>query len=195
MITLNLLPDLVLQRRRDAQTKKLALIGMISWGALLLLVILGTFTYELIEKSSLASATAAKSDLNKVVNSDDMVKFRTEAIEVQTSLKSLDALFNKQTKMSQVNDRLASLTPKTVILTSVNISNSQAITVSGSASSYDEVGKFVVALKNQSPELADGKIGFTEVKLQSANLGDKGSVKFSLSTKYTLPDPSIGVSK
>ncbi len=196
MITLNLLPDLVLQRRRDAQTKRLALIGVASWGALVFVVILGVLGYEFFQKATLAKALSTKAELNKTVNSDDNKAFRAEALEVQTSLKALDTLFNQQVKMSTINIRLAELTPKTVVLRSVDIANSRKLSLSGTAASYDEVGKFIVALKKISEKNKDTKIYFTDVKLESANLADKGSVKFGISAVYNIPpDSTIGSAK
>ena len=196
MITLNLLPDLVLQRRKDAYTKKLAIMGVIVWGVILVLVILGALGYELVQKGLLSNATKAKNELNATVNSADNMKFRTEALEVQSSLKELDTLYNKQSRLSLVNDRLASLTPKTIILKSVSITSAQSMTFDGSATSYDEVGKYVVALRDELGDTTNDKITFTDVKLQAANLGDAGTVRFSMTASYVLPtltaDPISG---
>ncbi|MEO7617480.1 MAG: hypothetical protein ABIS59_01415 [Candidatus Saccharibacteria bacterium] len=187
MITLNLLPDLVLQRRKDAHTKKLAIMALAVWAVILILAILGSLGYELVQKGLLSNATKAKTALNATVNSEDNVKFRSEALEVQTSLKELDNLYNKQSRLSLVNDRLAFLTPKTIVLKSVTITAAQAVTLDGNATSYDEVGKYVVALRDELGDTGADKITFTNVKLQAANLGDAGSVRFSMTASYVLP--------
>jgi azurin len=196
MITLNLLPDLVLQRRKDAHTKKLTIMGLIVWAGILVLAILGAFGYELIQRGILSSALKAKTELSATVNSEDNVKFRTEALEVQTSLKELDVLYNKQSRLSLVNDRLAFLTPKTIILKNVTITSSQGVTLDGSASSYDEVGKYLVALRDELGSASStDKITFTNVKLQAANLGEVGTVRFSMTASYLFPTATSTVSE
>lgn len=189
---INLLPDVVLARRREAQIKRVATTALVGWFGVLVVVSLLSLGYQQFESKQLASVKTKEAALDAQVNSPQNKAFRAEAQEVQASLKALDQLFNHQQRMTVIESRLAQLTPKEIQLHNVQIDPSGRIQISGTADSYADAGKFVVALKDSKEA---GEVYFTDVVLNGASLGEKGTVAFSLTTTMVYPDQSAGGQK
>ncbi len=183
---INLLPDIVLKRRHDAHVKRLALAAFLGWTAFILVITLSTFLYRQIEKQRLDSSIRRYDTLNATVHSKENDAFRKEAAEVQSSLKALDTLFNKQERTSAVLSELSAVTPKGTFLTTLNILTNRSMTIGGSAASYIDVAKFVASLKLSEAAAPADRVYFTNIVLGGANLSDKG-VSFTISTKYVYP--------
>jgi hypothetical protein len=201
MIKVNLLPDLVLNRRRDARLRRLVMLGFGAWMGLLALIVLAAFMYLGVKTLQVSSATNEHKKLDAEVNSEDNVAFRQEALEVQASLKALDTLFNEQRRLSLVTAQVAKLTPTTVQLKEVAIRNGNQVIIEGSAKSYDEAGKMLAAFKlsksNIDPNSQTASVYFEEAALSGAALNassqtnqpnDK-TVSFSLVALYEFQQP------
>jgi len=193
MIQINLIPDALLKRRQETKTKQTVTQLFIAWIGILLVAVVLMFGWKLIQDTRLK---VAKSNYNKIaadVNSPANVKFRQEALEVQASLAALDKLFNGQKKYSAVNSRLAALTPKTIVLQSLAVDNAK-ITITGVASSYLDIGKFVASLKNTVPSSSSSTsaasstqvITFNSVVLAGVS-ASTGGVTFNITANYTYP--------
>ena len=185
-IQINLLPDIVLQRRHQAQIRKWATTGLIAWVAAILVVTATAFLYKTFQDTRLSSAQNSEKKLDAVVNSKENVTFRQEALAVQLSLKALDQLFNHQHKMTLINDRLAELTPKQVKLSNVTIDQNGKLALSCTGSSYSDAAKFVVSLKDSGLDISGTKVTFTNISFAGANLSDK-SVSFSIGATINYP--------
>ena len=185
---INLLPDLVLNRRREARIKQLANLALVGWIAFLVAVVLFTLAYKVFQDKSLENAKEKYKVTNARVNSKDNVKFRKEALEVQASLKALNELFNSQRRLSTVIKRVADVTPAGVKLGEININGEGTVIVTGTASSYAEAGKMVVAMR----ETSDKNSRFENVALGGANAADKG-VAFNVTATF-VEGPAAKVS-
>lgn len=184
-IQINLLPDIVLKRRKEAQIRSWATSGLIAWIVVVLVITMTAFLYKTFQDARLASANSSKKKLDAVVNSKDNVAFRKEALSVQLSLKALDDLYNKQQKMTLINKRLAELTPKQVRLSSVGMSGGK-ILLSCSGASYSDAAKFLVSLKDSSQDMSGTKVTFSDIKFSGANLST-GGVSFSITATVNYP--------
>lgn len=183
---INLLPDLVLKRRREARIKQMAATALMVWVGILILGCLGSLAYRYAESRTLISRQTAEKNLDAQVNSDDNKRFRAEALEVQSSLSALDQLINHQKKMSLIITGLAAVMPHTVVLGDVELQGNDRIQISGTAPSYVEAGKFEAALKDSQKNTPPGQVYFSDISLGGASLDNTG-VHFSLTTNYVYP--------
>lgn len=186
MVAINLVPDAIQQRRHDARIKHLAVLSLSGWLALLVVVVVVCYGYAGIRSLQLQSLKNQQASLNSTVNSADNVKFRQEALEVQTSLTALDQLFNRQQRISAIDNRLAALTPHEVTLLSVTVDDTKTVNISGVADSYNDVGKMIAALKTSKTN--DSKqIYFNGIDFAGANVASGGKVDFSVKASYVYP--------
>lgn len=183
---INLIPDIIQNRRREAKVKKMATMGLVGWLALLAVITLGTLGYLGIQNVAHSRAQKQHDELNAKVNSPENQKFRKEALEVQASLSALKDLFNHQRKLSVAMKSVADLTPKSVRLKDINLTADSRIVIAGRAGSYEEAGKMVVAMKESESKAKDDQAFFTNVALGGANQGDVG-VDFTVSADYVDP--------
>jgi|GEM_PF-4377549 len=186
---INLLPDLVLKRRHEAQVKRIATLALVGWIAAVTLVLLGVFLYNVLQGQLLANAKDEQSKVNATVNSDANVAFRTEALAVQASLKDLSGLYSNQKRYSLVYDRLAQLLPKEARLQSVVLTADNTVQLSGTTASYLDTGKLVASFKDSD---ATNQVKFSNVVLNGANLNG-GQVSFSITSSFAFPDNVTGV--
>ncbi len=190
-VQINLLPDIVLKRRHEAQVKQWALAGFIAWCAIVAVASLSTLGYLGLQKTQLSSATKKFTALDSKVNSPENVAFRKEAQEVQASLVSLNQLYEHQIKNSAVISEVSAITPKTVKLLSIDIVDN-GMTINGEATSYPEVGKMVAAFKESQKLGGSKKVYFTDIIFNGSSL--KGSAAtFSMTMKYVYPVDVSGV--
>lgn len=187
MVKVNLIPDVVLKRRREARIRQMSTIGLIAWGILVGATAAIGIIYQLVQTQRLRLAEKQRTELDAQVNSPANVAFRKEAQEVQASLIALDGLINNQKKSTKIFTRLASLIPKGVQLKDINLT-ADKLSFSGKASSYAQAGEMVAALKQTSP--TDKDIYFTNVKLGGASVSDAG-VSFEISAKYVYVKAAI----
>lgn len=188
---INLLPDLVLKRRHEAEVKRVATLALVGWLAVVVLVLTGMFLYDLLQRQLLSSAQNDKTRINATVNSESNVAFRKEALSVQASLKDLSKLYQNQERFSLVYDRVAQLLPKQTRLQTVNLSSDKRIQLSGTAASYLDAGKLVASFKNS--DVAD-KVTFSNVVLNGANLNGN-QVSFSITASFAFPANTTGVNQ
>ncbi len=192
---INLLPDIVQQRRKDARTKQLATMALAGWFGLLAVVVLGTLAYRGFQNHRFSSATDTYDQVNADVNSDENVAIRAEAQSVQTSLLSLSTLHSSQAKLSVISRLIADKTPPKAKLKDLTITASGALTFTGDAPSYDDASIMVAAMKataDTSALAASSAPGyFTKVFLDGVNRTDGGTT-FSISGVYVT---KTGVSK
>lgn len=193
-VQINLLPDLVLKRRHEAKVKQWALSGLIAWVALVLVVVLGTYGYSAFQSQRLKSAKNEVARLDTTVNSDENVAFRKEAQEVQASLVALDSLYNNQIRNSAILAQLALLTPKTVKLVNVSISDTAAISLGGTATSYEEVGKMIASFKESEKYGKDKGVNFNNIVFNGSSLSGT-TAKFSMTMAYIYPIDTSEVNK
>lgn len=196
MIRINLLPDVILKQRQEERLKRLAMYGAIGWVVLLVVVSLLVFAYKGWHSIRLNRAKTTLAQVDARVNSPENVAFRTEAQAVQESLNALDELFLAQQRPSEFIKNLAALTPQGVRLTNVRL-ESDSVSITGRATSYAEVSKFVAALKKSAADAAEAEEEqpyFELVELVGANLADANQVSFELSAVYVEAATNLATS-
>jgi hypothetical protein len=186
VIKINLVPDILQNRRRDAHIRQLSMLALVVWCAVVAVVSLGALGYHAFQNSRLNTAKNTYASLNASVNSKDNVAFRTEALEVQTSLAALDQLVNHQQTLSTINAAFAALMPKEDTLKELDITSARQVSVSAVAPSYASAGSLVAALKDSSSKSGGAHVWFDNVTLGAANLSDK-TVTFTITANYNLP--------
>ena len=187
---INLIPDVIQKRRRDARIKRLTNLALMGWLVGLGVVVLLMLGFLGIQKLSLRSAENKKQELDARVNSEENVAFRREALEVQASLNALKDLFNRQRKFSTALDSLAALTPSGVRVRDFALTEDNRVTITGHATSYVEAGKMVVAMKqSESKQKDEPKAHFATVAMGGASQSESG-VDFSITASYV--DPVLG---
>lgn len=180
---INLLPDLVIKKRREAEIKRYARLALTAWLGVLVFAVISTVGYQIFQNVTLEAAKKEHAELDSRVNSPDNVAFRKEALAVQASLNAVKDLFNNQRRLSVAISRVSELTPKGVRLSEVNIGEEGQLTVTGTAGSYAEAGKMVVALRNSKDKAKDGQPYFEKVVLTGANQAN-AAVAFSITANY-----------
>ena len=188
---INLLPDLVLKRRHDAQIKRIATLALMGWMGLVALILVGMFFYSVFQSQRLTNAQNDKKQVNDIVNSSSNVAFRKEALAVQASLKELSNLYQNQERFSLVYDRLAQLLPRQARLQSVILTDDKRVQLAGTTGSYFDTGKLVASFKDSA---ADDQVSFSNVVLNGANL-NANQVNFSITTSFAFPANATGASK
>ncbi len=178
---INLLPNLVVKRRRQAQIQRFATLGLFVWFGLLLLGFVGVISYGQYQKSRESSLTAKVKTTDADVNSKANTAFRTEALSVQASLTALDTLLNTQQKLSTINTVLASLTPQGVRLRETRISPDGKVDISATGGSFADAGRLLAAMKASKDQSKTGY--FDTVVLAGANQAE-GGVAFSISAIF-----------
>ncbi len=196
MVKINLLPDVVLERRRQAKIKRIANLSLAGWAGLVLLVLLLAFGYSQWQSQQLEQTQSERDEVAAEAFSPENVSFRQEALSVQSSLDALVQLQNERQLTTQFLATLSSNMPEDIRITSLGYETGDIINIGGRAPSYQAVGSFESALKNSQPT-SDGdqpsnqQSGyFTGVSLSGVNAAGGGEVRFELSAQYTAP--SIG---
>lgn len=177
---INLLPNLVVKRRRQAQIQRLATLGLFAWGGLLVLATLAVIGYRQFQLSRQDSLTSQVKIIGAEVNSESNTQFRQEALSVQSSLTALDSLIFNQQKLSVINTVLSQLTPEGVRLRETRISPDGKVDISATAGTYTDAGKLLASMKASSQT---GEGHFESVVLAGANQADSG-VAFSITAVF-----------
>lgn len=195
MIRINLLPDVILKQRQEERLKKLATYALIGWAGFLVVVTLLILAYKGFQTFRLNNAKESLAEIDARVNSPENITFRAEALAVQEGLNTLDSLFNTQQMPSEFIKKLASLTPSGVQLNNVSYKGEGSVIISGNATAYSEVSKFVASLKNSKQASVAGNESpgtpleteepyFDAVELVGANIADANQVSFELAALY-----------
>ena len=195
MIKINLLPDVVLERRRRARIKWIANLALIGWCGLVLLVLLAAFGYNQWQSSRLESARAERDEVEAEAFSPENVEFRREALSVQSSLDGLVRLRDRRQLVTEFTDALQRNMPRDVRIVSLNYETGDIINIGGQAASYEAVSNFEHALKNSRPSSdADSNEPlpgyFENTSLTGANVAGQGRIRFQISTEYVAPSGS-----
>lgn len=203
MVKINLLPDVVLERRRQARIRRMANLGIIAWAVVVLVVLLGAFTYSQVQSARLSAAEEERDELDAEVNSPENVAFREEALSVQASLDTLAGLFETRRSAVVFWDTLGTYTPEDVRIDEVNLDSEGALVISGFADSFEDVSAFEQALKESRSdyqeqdleqeegimtELEAEKTGyFGDIQLNGTGIAGDSSVTFDLHATYYPP--------
>ena len=190
MIQLNLLPDVKTKYVKARRTNRIVIVSsiVISCVAIGVLALFASIVYgaqkvqlnhydDLIKKST--------SELNSI---DGLNKILT----VQNQLNQINKLHSEKPVTSRIFAFLPQITPSNVQIGTLNLSYvTNTMSISGNASSLEEINKFVDTLKftkyttdtNQTETAA-----FTSVVLGSFGSSDQKKVAYSVTLKF---DPAI----
>lgn len=189
MVKINLLPDVVLERRRQARIRRIANLAIMGWVGLFVLVYLSVFAYSRVQVSMRNNALAEEQRLESIANSEENVEFRREALAVQASLDALAQLFETRQSAGQFLQVLSDNATGDMRIRDLIFGQDGAINISGTARSYQAVGEFEQALKVSANR--DSTLGyFQQIALFGASLADQGAVNFELRTGYVPQRPT-----
>lgn len=205
MIKINLLPDLVLQRRKEARVKKMATFALMAWTGLIVFILVLAISYGQYQKFTLAKAEESRQELDLVVNSPENVEFREEALAVQNSLNALQELFLSRQSAAEFFEVLAAAMPDSVRIVELGFNDQSSVSIVGSARSFDSVSALEAAMKKTADDyeawLASGESDtteppaagyFTDVELLGASLSDGNEIRFELQAVYLSADTGGG---
>lgn len=198
MVKINLLPDVVLERRRQAKIRRTANAGLVAWAVLVLLVLGLAFGYDQLQSYRLDQKQAERDEVDAEANSPENVAFRQEALAVQSSLDALEELYGRRQLATQFLDALSRNIPENVRVSDLSYESDGTVRISGRAASYETVSTLENALKNsqsatgvEEESAAVGEVAtgyFTGTALSGANIAGQGEVRFEMSTNYVAPD-------
>lgn len=189
-IKINLLPDLILQQRREARIRQFIDIAFIAWLALLALFAMGLIFANSLASNKLENAERAQEELDDEVNSEANVAFRREASQVQVALNSIQGFINGQNQPGQMLETLALSTPEGVSIREISVTESGTIFIDGNADSNESVAQLIAGL-NDSKQRLEGneELGFflntyLDQTALSSNSEEDISYTFSLTTSF-----------
>ncbi|HIA92329.1 TPA: hypothetical protein EYO12_04440 [Candidatus Saccharibacteria bacterium] len=187
-IKINLLPDIILQQRREAFVKKVIDFVFIGFMGLLVLVWLILQLLVASSNSSVTSITEEKQQLSEEVNSDANIAIRNEAAKIQNALDSLIALYETQSKPAELLRKLAAVVPEDVIISELSQSDEGLISVTGTSTSNEFIAQFIAGLLNTEKEFLDTEENtegyFTGTALSQTVLGDEGVYSYNITTEF-----------
>lgn len=200
MVKINLLPDVVLERRKQARIRRIANMSLIGWTVLVLVVLGLAFGYNQLQAHRLEQKQAERDNVNAEANSPENVEFREEALAVQSSLDTLETLYNERQSSVQLLLALMDRIPAEARITEFNYGSDNTVRLGGEAASYRVVSRFEKALKEsrsaseneqqaQNGQFAEQSRGgyFTNTTLSGVNVAGEGRVRFEMSTQYNPP--------
>lgn len=199
MVKINLLPDVVLERRKQARIRRIANMSLIGWTVLVLVVLGLAFGYNQLQAHRLEQKQAERDNVDAEANSPENVEFREEALAVQSSLDTLETLYNERQSSVQLLLALMDRTPPQVRITEFNYGSDNTVQLGGEAASYRVVSRFEKALKesqstSENEQAQNGQPTeqfrggyFTNTTLSGVNVAGEGRVRFEMSTQYNPP--------
>lgn len=199
MVKINLLPDVVLERRRQARIRRIANMSLVGWTVLVLVVLGLAFGYNQLQAHRLEQKQAERDTVDAEANSPENVEFRKEALAVQSSLDTLETLYNERQSSVQLLLALMDRIPDKVRITEFNHGSDNTVRLGGEAASYRVVSRFEKALKEPRPingdeqeqngQFAEQSRGgyFTNTALSGVNVAGEGRVRFEMRTQYNPP--------
>lgn len=199
MVKINLLPDVVLERRKQARIRRIANMSLIGWTVLVLVVLGLAFGYNQLQAYRLEQKQAERDTVDAEANSQENIEFREEALAVQSSLDTLETLYNERQSSARLLLGLMDRVPAKVRITEFNYESDNTVRLGGEAASYRVVSRFEKALKESRPtsrdeqgqnrQLSSQSQGgyFTNTTLSGVNIAGEGRVRFEMSTQYNPP--------
>ena len=185
MVTINLLPNLVLERRRQARLTQIATIATIAWVLVAVVVVLLALTFKEYENHQVSGLTNQYNSLNGDVNSTDNINFRATAAAVQTSLKALDQLQSSYLDPKTILNTVDSLLPRGAYLTDVKLGQANSVSVSAKANSIAEAIKLYYAISQSQSNSKNGSFSyFTNVTWTGINSDGGNTVPISVSGTF-----------
>ena len=185
-VKVNLLPDIILQQRREARLKQLLGVIFIGWIIFLVLVAFLLFSYAEFTQSRLESFKKETEQLDSEVNSEENIAFRLRVQQIQLALDSIEDLLTSQNLPGQMLRTIAANTPSGVAVSTITLNEEGIVTIEGFATTREEVAVFIAGLErtvnNQS---LNNDLGyFVGTSLGGTTLTDTGRHAFTLSTSY-----------
>lgn len=189
MIQFNLLPDVKIEFIKTRHTKRLvttSAIGVIGISiaiiSILFIIVFGWQNNNLktLDKNikTYANDLRSEKDINKVLT-------------VQNQLSSIDTLHTQKPDVARVFEYLTQVTPSKITVATLSVDFvTPVFSVTGQASSLEEVNKYVDTLKfttinNKSEESSDGEgeKAFSQVVLSAYSLDSQGA-SFTITLVY-----------
>ncbi len=192
-VSINLLPEVRLNRLKAARQKQLSislmfLVVAICGGILVVGILVlqaQNFKIKTLDKSITDHQTqlSQTSDLQNILT-------------VQSHLASLGTLYSQRVYLSHFFSILQQVSPSDVSIKSLSLDETNAITINGSTSSYLAASRLARAMEVSGIDInpnVDKKADFTDVQLSGLTSGGTGKVTFSI--KASASEGVINASK
>lgn len=189
-VQFNLLPDIKMANVKAQRTRNMVVtVALIASAAAVALFIILFFSVNVVQKKMLSDAdkdiTRYTAELKKTPN-------LSEALTIQSQLKSLSSLHQNKHMTSRIFTYLPQVTPANVKITRLDLTfDANTITIDGTAGSQVDVNTFVDTLK-----FTDYKVGsadslakaFPSVTESSFGITDKNEITYGLTITF---DPNL----
>jgi Tfp pilus assembly protein PilN len=186
-ILINLLPDMRQAKLRERRRRQLvAGVSVMIWavcGAIIVFMSLYVAAQKVIINNATNSINSEKKQLSDVPNIID-------AYTAEQHLASLPGLYSQRVYMTKFFDAYTQANPQDVTLNSMNVDQSNLLTVNGSGKSYAAVAKLARALEAANVKVGNGAQAsntpyFTNVHIMNvqnsgAGTNSKSGVQFSI---------------
>ena len=191
-IKINLLPDIILQQRREAFIKRMIDYTFIGFMVLLVGFWLLLQLIVATSNNSLTNAQGEKEQLNEEVNSEENIAIRNEAAKIQNALDSLTTLYETQSKPAELLRVLASVVPPEVVIDELTQSEEGTTSITGTSSSNEFIAQFIAGLASTEADYLSTNINskgyFINTALSQTVLGDEGVYSYNITTSFVPSD-------
>ena len=176
-MAISLLPHEATKKRTEEKVKRFSFLGAISLLLGVCAVSAGVFIFKATILHEVGNLETGIEVEKKKISAQKDLEIKAQTLEKKA--ETLEKVLLGMTHYSTLLDALNSITPSEVALLNISALSSKKASISGTASSYLGLARFVKAFDD--PEKG---VIFSEVTLRSVSLETKtGQVKFSLEVK------------
>jgi len=181
-ITINLLPDVRLNRLRSERIRRIATATGVGIWVVIGGLVVGLFLITGGQKFLIDNAT---SDIKTTTAQIQSVNGLTDALTAQATLTSLPALYDSRTYFSKFVPIVAAAMPADVNISSMATDTNNLLTITGTGASAFSVDRFYESLKAAGAKTTAGAY-FSNVALPSIVKDPTGNASFSLSATVSI---------
>jgi len=183
MITINLLPDVRIQRLKAAHQRRLALSSMILVVVVSSALLLVGFLIVSAQNLQINNLTQSIKDKHADIAGIPDV---SNILATQQTLVSLDGLYANRVRLSAFFTLLQNISPKDVSIHSLALADGNIITITGLAKDYLTASQLAKAMETSSTDgkgnvTTNGTPDFANVQLSGLTADSSGHVSFSIS--------------
>lgn len=172
---INLLPSETAKKRSQEKVKKLSTLGALGVLVGISAVALGVFVFKLALSREVSSVKNEIENQKKQIVAQKPLELKAQTLG--RKVENLDTIFTSTSHYSILLDMLLNIKPDEVVLTGISTTSPEKASLSGTASGYIGLAKFVRALSDPK---AGGKL-FKNAVLTSVSLDSQtAQVKFNL---------------
>lgn len=178
MITVNLLPDSILQLRKRQHVKRKGIFWLSVIGGILGVLALIMFGVMLLSMRQRDTAHENNESMQELVFNEEETQKREDALKVKSAVDSLAGMMGNQRQFAIFLDDIADNTPQSIAVRSVSLSPNNEFQMEGrTEGGYDGIATYLGRLRAQDSL-------FSNIILYSANTVSTSTFGYSLSGVY-----------